>query len=340
MEKSEAEELFHEADRLYREERYEQALAIIDRLNVAFPDKHRLLYPKARCLAHLGRIEEATEICEHLLEDFHDDRAVELREQLERYEETLEFDYKFDSKFSDPHFGRSTPSVGVPASDRPDAIDGEDGRAGESWAEAEPESKEFRANKPRIKPVRLTLAFGLVAAAAAGFIPWWAAAVPIAAYLLVKLLVRWAMYRLFTVPFRMKGKALSGASVKVHTVQPSTPPSDYDSDDEGAAGNDLKWYEVVATISPQERSQGFTRWEPGELALLPAAKKLQKLDDHESAYSVAGVEIFEENRSMEDEGFKIEGSCQIKFRVAVPPNAGPFRLVYYFETLEGDVVSL
>ena len=92
----------------------------------------------------------------------------------------------------------------------------------------------------------------------------------------------------------------------------------------------------------QQRARKIEKEAPtaGELALLPASKKLRKLDDHDSTYSVAAVEIFEENRSIENEGYKIEGTCRIKFCVAVPPDAGPFRLVYYFETLEGDVVSL
>lgn len=339
MDKSEAEARFNEADDLYREGRYEDALHILDDLNAAFPNKHRLLYPKARCLAHLGRFEEASAICDTLLNDFEYERATELREQLDNVDESREFDSKFDSKFdsdaerrfSDPRLDRSTPEPGtIPPLTTDDDDSGEEF---EVEAESEP--------RFRIKPFRTLIAIALIVAAALSYIPWWAAAAPIVAYFVIGFLIRRAMYRLFTVPFKMKGKALAGAVVKVHAVTLTDAPADAsDWDEDGETPKDAAWYEIEATITPQERSEGFTSWEIGELALASVSKPVERPEDLDHTYAITDVHVWENGAYVADEGFKVPGERRIRFRAALPPGAAPFRLVYYFETLHGDMISL
>lgn len=70
MEKGEAQYHFHEADRLYKEENYLEALQHLAELNVAFPETFNVLFPMLLCREKLGRTDEAHEHCIHMLEHF------------------------------------------------------------------------------------------------------------------------------------------------------------------------------------------------------------------------------------------------------------------------------
>ena len=59
MDREEANEHFAEADELYRIGDYGGALYILDDLDRAFPNQHRLLAARARCLSRLNRHDEA-----------------------------------------------------------------------------------------------------------------------------------------------------------------------------------------------------------------------------------------------------------------------------------------
>jgi|GEM_PF-1146061 len=74
MENNEAQFLFAEADRLFREEQYLEALQYLSQLDSAFPDTFNILYPMALCCEKLGRTAEAYERCAHLLEHFPEER--------------------------------------------------------------------------------------------------------------------------------------------------------------------------------------------------------------------------------------------------------------------------
>ena len=97
MEKSDAERLFKEADALYRTRNYERALPILETLNDCFPHTPRLMYPLARCLAHLGRHYEANVICEALVTEFNFDRAGKLMKRLEKFESDPGFSSNLES---------------------------------------------------------------------------------------------------------------------------------------------------------------------------------------------------------------------------------------------------
>jgi tetratricopeptide (TPR) repeat protein len=70
MEKAEAQYHFHEADRLYKEEHYLEALQHLSELNRAYADTFNILFPMLLCRQKLGRIREAYDQCAGMLEQF------------------------------------------------------------------------------------------------------------------------------------------------------------------------------------------------------------------------------------------------------------------------------
>lgn len=84
-----AKRLFRESDQLYRGKNFAAALDGLDRLDKAFPDTHRILYPRAMCLAEVGRIEEAIAICDRLISRHKYKRAVELKTRIQTYQRAL-----------------------------------------------------------------------------------------------------------------------------------------------------------------------------------------------------------------------------------------------------------
>ncbi len=70
MEKGEAEFYFHEADRLFKEDHYLEALQHLAVLDNAFPGTFNVLFPMALCCERLGRIDEAYERCARLFKQF------------------------------------------------------------------------------------------------------------------------------------------------------------------------------------------------------------------------------------------------------------------------------
>ena len=83
MERREAKEKFRRSDDLYRTEKFAEALAVLDELGAAFPHTKNILFPRARCLARLGRTEEAMAACDTLIAEFNYGRARKLRAELE-----------------------------------------------------------------------------------------------------------------------------------------------------------------------------------------------------------------------------------------------------------------
>jgi hypothetical protein len=59
--------IFQKAGTLYKEGNYTEAILLLDQLNEAFPNTRRVLYPRARCLAKLGRKDEALALCDELI---------------------------------------------------------------------------------------------------------------------------------------------------------------------------------------------------------------------------------------------------------------------------------
>ncbi len=78
MRSREARDKFNEADRLYREKQYADALVVLDDLDKEFPDTKNVLYPRAMCLARVGRFDEALDLCRQLKVEFGDPRGEKL----------------------------------------------------------------------------------------------------------------------------------------------------------------------------------------------------------------------------------------------------------------------
>lgn len=69
MRDRDAEVLFREADSLFRSKRFEEALAILDELDAAFPSVRHIMVPRARSLAELGRYDEALALCDAIIHE-------------------------------------------------------------------------------------------------------------------------------------------------------------------------------------------------------------------------------------------------------------------------------
>lgn len=84
MKNREAQALFKESERLYRERRYDEALKALQQLDNRYPNTRNILYPIAKCLRRLARFEEAAAICDRLILEFDDDRAKHMRTNLDK----------------------------------------------------------------------------------------------------------------------------------------------------------------------------------------------------------------------------------------------------------------
>jgi hypothetical protein len=179
------------------------------------------------------------------------------------------------------------------------------------------------------------LAAALVAAVA--YLPWWGALLTLAGsagalWLAVRLLSGRVLGLLFSVPFRAKGAVLRRAEAEVHSVAPAEAPGDGGSGGEGDADGPLDRFSVDVTVRPRPTAGPFHHWEPGELAVVPAAARVEPFGDAPAGARVLGVEVFDGGRFGPDEGMKYFGPQRLRLLVGVPPG-GDRRLafLYYFE---------
>ena len=86
MNKRLAARLFNDAHILYRGKNYAAALELLNRLDAAFPNAHRIMYPRAMCLAEVGRVTEALAICDRLIHRHKYKRAKKLRSEIARFQ--------------------------------------------------------------------------------------------------------------------------------------------------------------------------------------------------------------------------------------------------------------
>lgn len=75
---TDAREKFNRADQLFREKNFSEALVVLDELDREFPDTKNVIYPRAMCLARVGRFDEALELCRQLKVEFGDTRGERL----------------------------------------------------------------------------------------------------------------------------------------------------------------------------------------------------------------------------------------------------------------------
>jgi hypothetical protein len=84
MKNREAQAMFQESKLLYRERRYEDALAILKQLDAQYPHTRNILYPIVKCFRRLGRFDEAAAVCDRLILEFEDERAKHVRANIQR----------------------------------------------------------------------------------------------------------------------------------------------------------------------------------------------------------------------------------------------------------------
>lgn len=82
MDREEAEQRYQQAAALFQAGRPGEALAILDRLDSAFPNLPRIMYARAECLAQLGKTDQAARVCDVLIHQHNHERAHALRERL------------------------------------------------------------------------------------------------------------------------------------------------------------------------------------------------------------------------------------------------------------------
>ena len=172
-----------------------------------------------------------------------------------------------------------------------------------------------------------------------GYLPYWAGGVILGAYFAVPFVIKRALYRLFEIPFRMKGSALRGATAILHGVKPAPLPEndDENDDDDNKPARPLEYVWVDITVTPPEVSTGkFTAWEAGELALLDYNRRVRSMDVHGQAFAICDLCIIQDGEEVADEGTKYFGPQRIKFRVGIDPAIKRYKLLYYFEAF-GDI---
>lgn len=325
MDKAEAERRFQKADKLFTYGRFEDALADLDALEAAYPDNHRVLNAKIRTLEQLQRFEEALPLCDRLVDHLGYDKAHTMRERIREAHARGE---------SAPQqaFWANNPSPPSAAPNPP---------AAESAGEVEENVTGKPAGRFRIKPIRLLILICLVAGMYFGYVPTWLGGGLIGAYFIIKyvligLIGKWLIMKLFTAPFKMKGKALEGAQCVLHGVEwtEAPPPEEHEEDDDDTVARPLvalryAWLDV--TITPQERTKGFTHWEPGELALAPLGLKYKTPDDMDHCFQVRDVKIIVDGEVVDEEGMKYHGPQRLRLLVGLPMDQNDFKFVYYFE---------
>jgi hypothetical protein len=192
----------------------------------------------------------------------------------------------------------------------------------------------------QIFPILAVLAALLVFAIK--FLPWWASLILLSIGIAG---VRWGtkhvLKRIFIVPFKMKGKALAGATVKVHgfTSAPVPSSSRYEDEEVDAETHQryqqLEWFYLDVSITPPENREecGFALWEPGELLLVPMDVKAKELENgfDSDACEIYDRKILVADRFMEDEECKYEGAQRLQLHIGVLPNIHQLQFQYYFE---------
>jgi hypothetical protein len=78
-----AKQQYDQATAWYQEKRYAEALELLDELDAVHPMTQNIMYPRALCLAAMGRAEEALQLCEQLEMMFQDARTVSIKAQLQ-----------------------------------------------------------------------------------------------------------------------------------------------------------------------------------------------------------------------------------------------------------------
>jgi thioredoxin-like negative regulator of GroEL len=82
MERHTAQNKFGQADMLYQQGRFDEALALLEELDQAFPNSPNVMFPRARCLVEIGETNEALDLLEDLALHHQHQEAIELKSEI------------------------------------------------------------------------------------------------------------------------------------------------------------------------------------------------------------------------------------------------------------------
>ena len=195
------------------------------------------------------------------------------------------------------------------------------------------------------------LLFLVIAYLLVRYLPWWGvfgviAGVVIGGYLTVKLFGTKLLGALFSMPFKMKGRALHGARAEVHELTPIAAPEpkaralparaegdEDDDEEEDRPPIDARHFRLEVTISPDPspKAEAFKAWELGELVLVPKGAKSPLSEGDDDSIRLDELEVLLDGRFQRDEGWKLAGPQRLRARIAVPKEETALEFRYYFE---------
>jgi len=163
--------------------------------------------------------------------------------------------------------------------------------------------------------------------------PFWLGAIVIgilAFYLVLSFLMQYVLQRLFTKPFKLKGKALADAKAEIAGVAtaPKPPADALDESDDRA----FVYYFIDVRIVPAAQSKGFTHWEPGELLIAPADLAIDDVDDLNRCFPLFDVQFNDNGTLTPYDGGKYQGPLALRLHVGLDPRQDDYQFAYYFET--------
>jgi thioredoxin-like negative regulator of GroEL len=83
MQRHTAQNKFGQADQLFQQGRFDEALALLDELDQAFPNSPNVMFPRARCLVEIGETNEAMDLLDELVLQFQHEEAMQLKGELQ-----------------------------------------------------------------------------------------------------------------------------------------------------------------------------------------------------------------------------------------------------------------
>jgi len=108
--------LFNQADGLFQQGRFQEALVVLDQLNAAYPRTRNVMFPRALCLEKLGRLAEADTVCDEMIQRFQEPRAQALKEQIRAGRATLDPFAGLTANGLDDLFGKPQKKTAPPRS--------------------------------------------------------------------------------------------------------------------------------------------------------------------------------------------------------------------------------
>ncbi len=140
--------------------------------------------------------------------------------------------------------------------------------------------------------------------------------------------------QLLLAPFKMKGRVLEGAELKVrHTDYEGTVPPPAGGEEEPRHR-----YVVEVEIHPKPVSGEFAHWEPGELmAVRPGSPPASSSDGPTGELGgVGALQVWENDAWIEDQGGKYPGPQRLRLTLDLAEPVDRIVLRYYFHDL-GEV---